>query len=878
MLSPKRKDELRTLIDSAMHSASATLLTSPPPSTRIEQYWRSKTVPATKNTSFNKKKEGLGGNHVQNSRKKKERPQSARPAKHVRSRMVDDQSLDSDVAWSRTLDRSIGYERDIQQSNVSEFRRRAIRHHRQTEDLKNSMRNEKLSLKRSRKAAKMRRLKRSQSDNMCTLLPDDKTNGGLEGRELKSWKILMKQHAKVVSTANVRISSKLEKHVEHRRKYLKKQSKDRFDSATANDGGMSGSQLEWWKRQRHLHDTVVKSAEARIDTVHEKHVLDEWDRLTKRREQESLDFDVNDGGLKGPEKKHWRIMTQRHDDMIKNASNTVNTRLDKHVLEYRESLERKKSKDGQVECGLSGRELKNWKLYQKVHDKIIQTATSKEETKLEPHAVRYRNERIQKSKDRFTNYDISSGGLEGPELKLWRHIKKTHDTVVDGASVRVDVNLPKHVQQEWKRKKLKNVEKWSNYDPDINGGAHGIELEHWKIMHQLHDKLIATATSTVSTNLDKHVKEYQLHLLKKHENKWKEKDNCGLSGRELKWWREQLDIYNNLKNTAVSTMISKKGSNVEGDMELPKHVRHYRQYLMTERKNKMKSRSINDGMLSGPQLEHWKIMTKIHDELINTASKTVDVQHEKHVKRHMNYVKERSLKRWDPSNGFTAGLEGPELHHWHEMTKLHERVVSAAKSQVDCHHVKSVAELVMEKRHFEKWGTVPHTSKKYIKRKKKIKKKKKNESPKLLTIDEYNRALEIASVVQKEIYFDKLEKLDATADNTDGDDEQLPSWNGVRALGSSQKVMNDQDDNDDDETSFTRRRLQNALKRAAKSTSTTRIVKGSPMMLSPPKGRNPPEREFDFGNDHSEYKDKIIDQLLRPLIGATTVVEKAHEK
>lgn len=46
----------------------------------------------------------------------------------------------------------------------------------------------------------------------ATLLPDGTTNGGLEGRELKSWHLIMKRHAEVIATANIRVTSKLDKH------------------------------------------------------------------------------------------------------------------------------------------------------------------------------------------------------------------------------------------------------------------------------------------------------------------------------------------------------------------------------------------------------------------------------------------------------------------------------------------------------------------------------------------------------------------------------------------------------------------------------------------------------------------------------------------
>ena len=766
----------------------------------------------------------------------------------ARSRVVDDAKLTSDVSWSKALDRSVGYKEDIQRCRYSESQARARRHERQTDHLNDTMRNEKVSSRRAKTAARKRRLQRDQSDMTATLLPDGTTNGGLEGRELKSWHLIMKRHAEVIATAKVRVTSKLDKHVEHRRKDLRKKSRVRFENATANDGGMSGNQLEWWRRQRELHDRVIDGASVRVEVEHEKHVTDEWERKRKKRkEKDEEGVDLNDGCLEGPERKHWRIMRSRHDELIDNATNTIETRLGKHVLEYRASLERKKKgPDGVQEAGLSGRELKNWKLFQAVHDKIISTAEKREESKLEPHARRYRAERRAKSHARFKNYDISSGGLEGPELKLWKSIKKTHDQVVGDAEVRVEMELPKHVQIEWDRKKKKLDDKWRDYSPDVNGGFHGVELGHWKIMHAMHDKLVATAKPTFVTRLEKHVEEYRHHLKKKHVTKWSEPDNAGLSGRELKWWREQKEMYNNLINTATSTMLG-GGAHGEGDMELPKHVMEYREYLVKERKEKERKRTTNDGMLSGPELVHWKIMTGIHDELISTAKKTIDVELEPHLLHHIEYVKNRSKQKWDPSKGFTAGLDGPELHHWHEMTKLHERVVAAATSQVDCHRVKSVAELVMEKRHEEKWGTKPHTStvrKKKMTNGSKTKKKTKKKTTRLgetsdvppLTEAEYERALEIAAVIQREIYQEELvkQKKDLDADGSggggnsgaggggEGGEMSLPTWSNVRELKETVEDRAVKFAVLDETTSFTRRRLHAALEAASTSSEGVR--------------------------------------------------------
>ena len=377
---PSQQQRLNNVVSTALHSASAFLSTTPPstPLSKIEQYWRSKTVPAKTrpNTSHNSSRRTKQSKKSFNkSNKTKKRPRTAAPRQspiksksiQVRSRVVNDALLESDVAWTRVLDRSVGFKSDILHAYISESTQRARRHSRQTEDLNNSMRNEKNSRKRQRKAMKLKRLASKQTDMSQTLLPDDSTNGGLEGRELKSWKILMKRHAEVVSTANVRIHSKLEKHVEHRRKQLKKQSKVRFDNATAEDGGMTGNQLQWWKLQRELHDKVVNTASVRIDTVHEKHVTEEWERKKQKRIIKDKLFDPADGGLEGPEKKHWKIMSHLHDEMIEDAVATIDTKLDKHVLEYREALEKKKNgPDGEREAGLDGRELKSWKMFQKV--------------------------------------------------------------------------------------------------------------------------------------------------------------------------------------------------------------------------------------------------------------------------------------------------------------------------------------------------------------------------------------------------------------------------------------------------------------------------------------------------------------------------------
>ena len=110
---------------------------------------------------------------------------------------------------------------------------------------------------------------------------------------------------------------------------------------------------------------------------------------------------------------------------------------------------------------------------------IIDQAEAREESHLADHVLRYRSARQKKSKDRFKNFDISSGGLQGPALKSWQSVKKTHDHVISTAKLRVDVDLPKHVEEERLRLRGRLLEKWKSFDPNINGGVHGVEPMEW---------------------------------------------------------------------------------------------------------------------------------------------------------------------------------------------------------------------------------------------------------------------------------------------------------------------------------------------------------------------------------------------------------------
>ncbi len=938
----------------ARASSSSASSSSVKPLTPIEQYWRERTISGQAASALAAAAAILGPDAVvlppppatpistaarRRAAKQKRRPKSAgvparrNPASMARSKVADARRLESDVAWRRALDASAGWSEEAAAAAAhhSEGRARARRHHAQSARHAEAMRAE---AQAQRRAGRRTRRKRRAADTdalVRKLMPEEHITGGLEGRERKSWKILMKRHAQVVSTPTLRVHSRLDKHVEKRRRALRAKSKARFGNATANDGGMHGARLQWWRQQRALHDKVVSTASVRIDTRHEPHVEEERERLRAQREARHAQFDPADGGLQGPEKAHWRIMTERHDQMIEAAEATVSTRLDEHVLRYRETLERKKQgPTGAREAGLSGRELTNWRLFREVHNKIIDGAEARETTRLAPHAARYRRERRAKSAARFRDYDVSSGGLQGPELKVWNSVRATHDRVVGTAQARVDKALPKHVQAEWDRKRARGQAKWAGFDPDVNGGCEpgSNELAHWKIMHKLHDELVATATPTVETRLAPHVAHYREHLKKKHRERWSEPDNAGLEGRELKWWREQKAIFERLKGSAASALRK------EGLMELPKHVRAYREYLAAARARQEATRTPNDGMLTGPQLEHWKIMRGIHDELIATATKCVDVEHEPHVVRHGEYVKARNKARFAPEKGFTAGLDGPELHHWRQMTKLHDEIMSKAESRVDCQRKKTVAEKVMARMLQEKWmgrAWTPDGEKKKRRARRRRERRAARERAararagpvgrQLLTEDQYVRALEIAKMVQAGVYDHfgeedgggergaggggggggastkqktKMNPVDreergkgevpegiVEGDEDNGSEEEaVPSWGGIRNLvkgtmaddflgeipvfeeerGRQRRAAaamvdsSDEEENDDNEEeeeeeeeefefghdslSFTRRRLQDAIRDANRTMeSPGPATRRSPISLSSPKGR-----------------------------------------
>ena len=77
-----------------------------------------------------------------------------------------------------------------------------------------------------------------------------------------------------------------------------------------------------------------------------------------------------------------------------------------------------------------------------------------------------------------------NAGLSGKELKHWKIMLESHNKVVDGAKVLVESKLDPHLKRMRNLAKTKLEKKIKERQPD-DGGLQGRELEHWKIMRGL---------------------------------------------------------------------------------------------------------------------------------------------------------------------------------------------------------------------------------------------------------------------------------------------------------------------------------------------------------------------------------------------------------
>eukprot|EP00949_MAST-11_sp_MAST-11-sp1_P003011 g3011.t1 len=617
---------------------------------------------------------------VKRQRLRRRRPQSASApmlrrrasSASLSRRNTSSESLD---AWDMALFNVDEMEEELRsiRAKTSEARMRAARHERQHAAEVRRQRKERKDILEMKRARAARKAAKPKPGLVKALKPGNDDTGGLEGKEMKNWKMRMDVHTKVVSTARSRTSSSLEGHVKRQRKEKLAKQRKRWVNATPEDAGLTGKPLHHWKMQRDLHDRVVQSAKSRLDTKHLPHIKKERKRLRAKVEAKHRNFSLEDGGLEGPQKEHWHHMRALHDEIVGTAKVAVDTKLDKHVLSFRREINRKKKLEP-VRDGVRGRELRHWMKILERHNEVIDQASPKIVNSLDKHQLEKREARMEKSRKRFENYDVESGGLEGRELKTWNAVKEIHERLIANVEPRVDMSLPRHVEKERHRLAQKMDEKYAQWDVE-DGGLHGKELAHWKAMRQIHSRVVGAAKASVSMGLPEHIQRYRKHLQKQSKEKFAAgPDGAGLSGKELAWWRKQLELHDRVVGGAQASV----------DQALPAHVARNRARLKTLRHEKDRRFDVSDGMLGGPELEHWKKMRAIHDELIATARPATSAKLSKRAKELRRYYRDK-LKKKQQANAeeFTAGLEGPELHHWLVMQKRHDRIVSEAEVQVD---------------------------------------------------------------------------------------------------------------------------------------------------------------------------------------------------
>jgi hypothetical protein len=370
-------------------------------------------------------------------------------------------------------------------------------------------------------------------------------NGGLEGSAKIHWDHMRALHERVVGNAKASVSTKLPKHVREYREYLQ-----------AQQGARNNEALHA-KIMREMHENIIASASNIVHTELPKHVKHLRDIKRKKLHDKYKNFDPNDGGLEGKARLHWRIMKKQQQDLLNNVSPKIHHELPKHVKERKIELERRrkmkyanwKLEDG----GLEGTAKLHWRIMRDLHDNIVGSANPSVNMKLDKHVEEYRHYLKKKSKEKFDNPD--NAGLTGKELKHWQILLETHNTVVGSAKVQTKTTLPKHVIRLRNLKKAKLKKKIENRTPD-DGGLEGKELAHWNVMKELHDHIISKAAPAVDIKHEKHVIRYAKHVKAKSKAKYDTMDiNDGLlEGRERDWWRKQREVHEGIVGRAQASV------------------------------------------------------------------------------------------------------------------------------------------------------------------------------------------------------------------------------------------------------------------------------------------------------------------------------------
>ena len=366
-------------------------------------------------------------------------------------------------------------------------------------------------------------------------------DGGLDGSAKIHWDHMRKLHEKVVGSAKSSISTKLPKHVEEYREYLK-----------ARQGARNKETLHE-KTLREVHEKVVAGANNIVHAKLPKHVEHLRKLHKKKSEDRFKNFNANDGGLTGKARLHWRIMTKQHEELIENASPKIDQKIPKHVQERKIELERrrkKKYKNWRLDDGgLDGTAKLHWRIMRKLHDEIVGTAQASVNMSLDKHVEAYR--RYLKSKNAQKFNDPDNAGLSGKELKHWKILLETHNKVVGNAAVQTRTELPAHVQRIRRLKAQKLQAKIDNRTPD-DGGLIGKELAHWRVMKELHEHIVNKAVPAVDTKHQQHVVRYARHVKAKSKAKYASMtiDDALLEGPERDWWRKQREVHEGIVSRA----------------------------------------------------------------------------------------------------------------------------------------------------------------------------------------------------------------------------------------------------------------------------------------------------------------------------------------
>ena len=384
-------------------------------------------------------------------------------------------------------------------------------------------------------------------------------DGGLEGSAKIHWDHMRELHDRVVGSAKASVDQKLPKHVQGYRDYLAKERK-RPKTASLHE-----------KMLKEMHEKVIAGATVLVDSKLDKYTKGLRAIRRKKSKAKFKNFDPNDGGLTGKERMHWKLLKKQQYKLVANVSPKIENRLPKHVVKRGKELQRKlKAKWSNTtldDGGLHGKEKAHWHVMRSLHDRVVGSAVASVSIKHEKHVEAYRDHMKKKSREKWKHVD--NAGLSGKELKHWKIMLESHNKVVEGAKVLVEAKLDPHLRRMRNLAKTKLNKKIKGRQPN-DGGLEGKKLEHWKIMRGLHDEIVGTAKSAVQTQHEPHVLRYSEHVQGKSKQKYdKMTDDDGLlTGPELDWWVKQRRVHDAIVGKAKTSVDCWQGGKPKTENEL----------------------------------------------------------------------------------------------------------------------------------------------------------------------------------------------------------------------------------------------------------------------------------------------------------------------